>query len=99
MCQPVRYRVLTSKTASLEAYGTTIDMSSGGVLFTTECELPHGKLVELAVNWPARLDGVCPLQLVAVGRVVRSNRGSAVVRIRKYEFRTRKAAQAATAAG
>jgi hypothetical protein len=66
-------------------------MSSGGILFTTEGELPHGRLIELSVNWPARLGGVCPLKFVAVGRVVRSNAVSAVVRIEKYEFKTRKA--------
>ncbi len=65
-------------------------MSSSGVRFTTEAELSRGGLVECAVNWPARLDGACPLQLVAVGRVVRSDAASAVVRIAKYEFRTRK---------
>ena len=88
--EEVRYRILRAKSHSLEGLGRTIDMSSGGIRFTTEGELPHGRLVELSVNWPARLGGVCPLQFVAVGRVVRSNAGSAVVRIDRYEFKTRK---------
>jgi len=65
-------------------------MSSSGILFTTQSELPHGRLVELSVNWPARLGGVCPLQFVAVGRIIRSNSSCAAVRIRKYEFKTRR---------
>ena len=91
--EQVRYRVLAAKAPSPEAYGRTIDMSSGGVLFTTEGALPYGRLIELSVNWPARLGGVCPLQLVAVGRVVRSDNACAAVRIRKYQFKTRKASQ------
>jgi len=68
--EDVRYRILRPKAHSLEGCGRTIDMSSGGILFTTEGELPHGRLIELSVNWPARLGGVCPLKFVAVGRVV-----------------------------
>jgi hypothetical protein len=74
-------------------------MSSGGVRFTTEGELPRGRLIELSVSWPARLDGVCPLQFVAAGRVIRSDAVSAVVRIERYEFKTRKAQPDSLAAG
>jgi hypothetical protein len=64
-------------------------MGSGGILFTTQEKLTLGRIVELSVNWPARLDGICPLQFVATGRVVRSESGVAAVRIERYEFRTR----------
>jgi hypothetical protein len=97
--EEVRYRALSAKASGLEGLGKTIDMSSSGVRFTTEAELSHGRLVECAVNWPARLDGACPLQLVAVGRVVRSDAASAVVRITKYEFKTRKPRADPRAAG
>lgn len=89
--EEVRYRTLRAKSCNIQGTGKTIDMSSGGVFFTTEGELPHGRLIELSVNWPARLDGVCPLQLVALGRVVRSDGAGAAVRIERYEFKTRKA--------
>jgi hypothetical protein len=46
-------------------------------------------LIELSVNWPARLDGTCALQFVATGRIVRSEADRAAVRIEKYEFKTR----------
>jgi hypothetical protein len=58
-------------------------------LFTTGEKLPLGRSVELSVNWPARLDGICPLKFVAVGRVVRAEAAIAAVRIERYEFRTR----------
>jgi hypothetical protein len=73
--------------------GTTLNIGSGGVLFTTEQRLPIGRVVEVAVNWPARLDGTCALKFVASGRVVRSEEGRAAVRIERYEFRTRASRQ------
>jgi hypothetical protein len=73
--------------------GRTLNIGSGGVLFTTEEQLPLGRSVELSVNWPARLDGTCPLKFVAVGRVVRSEAEIAAVRIERYEFRTRASAE------
>jgi hypothetical protein len=72
-------------------------MGSGGILFTTEERLPVGRPVELSVNWPARLDGTCPLQFVATGRVVRSEERQAAVRIERYEFKTRSAGRLAAA--
>jgi hypothetical protein len=87
--EDVRYRLVQARTANLSGCGTTLDIGSGGILFTTEDKLPMGRMVELSVNWPARLDGVCPLQFVATGRVVRSEALQAAVRIERYEFKTR----------
>jgi hypothetical protein len=85
--EEVKYRLLNSK-IKLSGTGRTLDMSSGGILFTTEQELTPGRTVELSVNWPAKL-GNCLLKFVAVGRVVRSGPSQAAVRIQRYEFRTR----------
>jgi hypothetical protein len=87
--EDVRYRVIQAKANKVSGSGTTLNMGSGGILFTTEDRLPIGRMVELSVNWPARLDGTCPLQFVATGRVVRSEDSRAAVRIEKYEFKTR----------
>ena len=87
--EDVRYRVVQSKHQKVSGSGTTLNIGSGGILFTTEEKLPVGRMVELSVNWPARLDGTCPLQFVATGRVVRSEVNRAAVRIERYEFRTR----------
>jgi hypothetical protein len=87
--EDVRYRVVHSRTAKVSGCGTTLNIGSGGILFTTEENLPIGRTVELSVNWPARLDGTCPLQFVATGRVVRSDGQRAAVRIERYEFKTR----------
>src|SRR3954447_23088891 len=87
--EDVRYRVVQSKAPRVCGSGTTLNIGSNGILFTTEDRLPLGRLVELSVNWPARLDGTCALQFVATGRVVRSEANRAAVRIEKYEFKTR----------
>jgi hypothetical protein len=63
-------------------------MSSTGILFTTEQTLIPGRMVEIAINWPAHLNDNTPLKLVARGRVVRSDVTRAAVEIQRYEFRT-----------
>ena len=68
--------------------GRTIDMSSGGILFETGSELPTGLNVEIHIAWPMLLHEVAPLQLVVMGRIVRSSRGWAAIRTISHEFRT-----------
>jgi len=86
--EEVKYRVI-HKATQISGAGRTVNMASGGLLFTTEDRLPLGRTVEVAVNWPARLDGTCPLKFVATGRVTRSENDRAAIRIERYEFRTR----------
>jgi len=52
--------------------------------------LRPGKRVEVSVNWPAQLEGGCPLKFVAVGRVVRAEDTRAAMHIEQHEFRTRR---------
>jgi len=97
--QDVCYRTLDNKVAVPESgTGKTVDISSGGILFGTEQRLRSGKRVEVSVNWPAQLDGGCPLKFVAVGRVVRVEDNRAAVTIEQYEFRTRRTKDLAMAA-
>jgi hypothetical protein len=86
--EEVRYKLTQGKIVTMGA-GKTVNIGSGGVLFTTEQRLPLGRQVELSVNWPARLDGTCPLKFVATGRIIRAEDDYAAVRIERYEFRTR----------
>ena len=82
------YRVLSKRSGSETGVGTTKNISSSGILFTTEHTLIPGKRIEMAISWPAQLDNHCALKLVARGRVVRSEPGLAAVEIQQYEFRT-----------
>jgi hypothetical protein len=81
--------VLHSKAAPVSGAGKTLNIGSGGILFTTEGKLPMGRTVQLSVDWPVRLGGACALQFVTVGKVVRSEAAKAAVRIERYEFKTR----------
>ncbi len=88
MEREVRYKMVSRKTSDATGSGKTVNMSSGGVLFTTEGLLVPGKQVELAISWPVQLDSKVPLKLVARGRVVRAEEGMAAIEIQQYEFRT-----------
>ena len=67
---PVRYSMKEAHAA--HGAGEILNMSSNGVLLTTESHLEPLKTVLLVISWPALLDGEIPLNLVASGRVVRS---------------------------
>ena len=87
--EDVRYRIVHYKTEIVSGSGTTLNISSGGILFTTAEKLPVGSKVDLSVNWPVWLDDICPLQFVVTGHVVRAESKQAVVRIDHYRFKTR----------
>lgn len=67
----------------------TINISSAGVLFGTTHPPRTGTRLELAIDWPAQLDGRCPLNLIVKGRVARSEQGRAAIEVLQHEFRTR----------
>ena len=85
----VRYKLLETKRIAQTGQGRTQNISSRGILFTTEAQLPLGQRIELAVDWPAKLNEHCGLKLVALGKVVRSSDCAAAINIEKYDFRTR----------
>ena len=84
----IRYRLLTKRPVEDIGSGKTLNMSSSGVLFTTDQVMLPGRRLEVSVSWPAQLNNQCPLKLVARGKVVRSEPGVAAVEIQQYEFRT-----------
>jgi hypothetical protein len=86
----VRFTVLSRKssTDAESGVGMTVNMSSNGVLFTTDRYLLPGRRLEVSISWPAQLNSKVALKLVARGRVVRSEKGHAAIEIHQYEFRT-----------
>jgi hypothetical protein len=86
--EEARYRLIQDGVTT-SGRGRTLNIGSGGVLFTTEERLPEGGKVEVAINWPVTLDGRCPLKFVASGHVLRSDGNSAAIRIDRYQFHTR----------
>ncbi len=86
----VRYKVLgVKKSVTCVGSGKTLNMSSRGILFTTESTLQVGASVEIAISWPVQLDETTHLKLVVLGELVRSDERRAVVSIQRYEFKTR----------
>lgn len=88
----VRYKVLNKKNGEEFGVGKTVNMSSTGVLFTTDQLLLPGRRIEVSVSWPAQLNNRCALRLVARGRVVRFDEGKAAMEIQQYEFKTQSVA-------
>lgn len=85
----VKYTTLGDFETRTAGCGRAVNMSSKGVLFTTEHCLEVGQEVELSITWPAKLDGKVPLKLVVVGSIVRSGGREAAVQIQNYDFRIR----------
>jgi hypothetical protein len=83
----VFYRVLNERSSRVIGVGKTLNISSTGLLFSSDHVLRHGDRVELAIGWPVQSDSQHALKLVARGRVVWFEVGHTAVEIRRYEFR------------
>jgi hypothetical protein len=88
MEREIRYRVLDQDEIIAVGSGTTFNLSSSGVAFHADRELPAGAFIELSIAWPALLENRCPLQLRGFGRILRSTSGRTAASIEQYEFRT-----------
>lgn len=84
----VHYKTLNRRFQTCTGNGKTLNISSSGVLFTSDYHLPVGMRVEVSIDWPAHLNERCPLNLVIQGCVVRYPEGQLALNIQKYEFRT-----------
>jgi hypothetical protein len=72
--------------------GEVANISSKVLLIRgTATVLSTGQTVTVCIDWPASLDNRIGLQLIAVGRVVRTTHDCTAIGIKKYEFRTRAA--------
>jgi len=84
----VKWKLIRRRRVLDAGIGSTVDFSSGGVLFDAGRHLPEGLNVELSITWPVLLHNVAPLQLVVAGRIVRTNGRLIGVRTVQHEFRT-----------
>lgn len=85
----MRYKVVRDGQAVVQGIGRTRQLSNSELVFTTDQPLPNGA-VEVALDWPFRLDGNCPLQMVVFGHVLNGSDQTCTVRIERHEFRTRR---------
>ena len=94
----LRWKLIRRRRVLETGTGTTLDLSSGGVLFESERQLPAGGHIELSISWPVLLHNVSPLQLVITGRVVRAAGRRAAIRTVQHEFRTARVSSESRAA-
>lgn len=84
----LRYKLLDRDRIVAAGSGTTANMSSGGIAFQSDVELPAGSYIELSISWPALLNEVCPMRLIVFGQVLRNPEEETVCSVEKWEFRT-----------
>jgi hypothetical protein len=90
----VRFRSF-AKGSPLFSAGRAVNMSSGGILvvsplIVSQHEIREGAHVEMNIEWPSLLDGRIPLQIFAVGWVVRRRPFNFAASFERYQFRTMK---------
>jgi hypothetical protein len=88
----LRWKLIRRRKLLAAGEGTTVDLSSGGLLFDAGRSLPAGLNVEISISWPVLLRDQATMQLVITGRIVRTNGNRAGVRMVQHEFRTAGAA-------
>lgn len=79
-----------SQGGRLSGAGRAVNIGSGGILVDSRHQITEGALVEISIEWPLLLDGRIPLQLVAVGRVLRHGTSHFAATFERHEFRTMK---------
>ena len=84
----VKWKLIRRRRVLDSGVGQTIDLSSGGILFSAGREMPEGLNIELSITWPVMLHKIAPLQLVAAGRIVRSKSSQVAILMTTHEFRT-----------
>ena len=92
----ISYQTLERPLLTGQGTSETLNISSKGLLFRSDAAFEAGQLVQVSLEWPARLENQIPLKLVAEGRIVRSAQGQTAMTIEKYEFRTRRTPVAAS---
>ena len=84
----VEYKLLSKGRIERLGSGKTLNVSSGGVCFESDAPLPVKGSIEIVMNWPLLLEGVCPLRLIMRGRIVRNNGQLVAIQAKHHEFRT-----------
>lgn len=84
----LHFKVIEPQRVVSTGSGRTKDMSSVGVAFEAAGKFKRGALVQLSISWPVLLDETCLMQLMIVGRVVRTGKQDVACTIDRYEFRT-----------
>jgi hypothetical protein len=85
----LRYSLVRRKQVLKTGRGTTINLSSSGILFEAEESLPPGYIVHLAIGWPGKIDERAGLVLHITARTVRGQGNLTGAVIVRHEFHVR----------
>ena len=66
--------------------GTSVNLSSGDILFDAGRTLRRGRKVELFISWPVLLHDTVPLQLIISGRILRRSGTCAAIQIGQHHI-------------
>ena len=79
------FEVVTNGSRS-KVRGETRNVSSAGVLFTTESQLPLGESIEYTITFPRTPGARKDVRLRCVGKVIREDTQSFAASLERYEF-------------
>jgi hypothetical protein len=82
----LRYELSSNQRPTIGGRGTTLDVSSGGIFFKGAVNAFPGARISLHIQWPVLLDDHEPLELEAIGRVVRIGRSAVAVKVKRWCF-------------
>ena len=77
------------KQGSLRGDGRTLAISSDAIRFACDRDLPIGRVIRLAVRWPAKLRDGASLNFSAIATIQRSGFGEVEAVLIRHEFRVR----------
>jgi hypothetical protein len=83
----VRFR-FSSAGSQFTGTGVAVNVSSGGILVASKHQVIVGTQVEMSIEWPSLLHGTVPLQLIAMGQVLRREASHFAATFERHEFRT-----------
>lgn len=72
--------------AVVEGDGKTVGISSREVCFKSSDSFDQGQKIELALKWPASLDGSAQLKLMILGWVSGTELGLTIAKIERHQF-------------
>ena len=72
----------------MAGHGLTLKMSRTEIVFKPGVPVDRGSILEVWVDWPARVKGGVALRLFAQGEVRESQNGYAVLQMFRYDYRS-----------
>jgi hypothetical protein len=84
---PLRYRIAGGAPEAAWKSGSTVDMSSTGILVETSEPLPPSLSFEISIDWLGLYHGRPVMRLMLIATVVRTDDRGTALSITRHEFR------------